>query len=149
VHLTLTIDGEIKIGPTAIPLLNREQYQFLKGWNLGDIKTSFGGIASILRGNSHDLPQLARSEFPKIFLSRILKDATVLAPTLNTVSGWKKMRPGIRAQLVDNATGSLINDFIVVGDESSTHVLNAVSPGWTASVPFGKYIANKVLESIC
>lgn len=148
VHLTLTINAKVKIGPTAIPILNREQYQFLDGWNLGDIKTSFGGITSILRGNSHDLPQLVRSEFPKIFLSRILKDATVLAPTLSTVSGWKKLRPGIRAQLVDNATGSLINDFIVVGDESSTHVLNAVSPGWTASIPFGKYVASKALESI-
>lgn len=149
VHLTLTIDGKVKIGPTAIPLLNREQYQFFDGWNLKDMNTSFGGIASILRGDSHDLLQLARSEFPKIFLSRILKDATVLAPTLNNVSGWEKMRPGIRAQLVDTSTGSLVTDFIVVGDESSTHVLNAVSPGWTASIPFGKYIAGKVLESIC
>jgi L-2-hydroxyglutarate oxidase LhgO len=149
VHLTLTIDGKVKIGPTAIPLLNREQYQFFDGWNLRDMNTSFGGIASILRGNSHDLLQLARSEFPKIFLSRILKDATELAPTLNNVSGWEKIRPGIRAQLVDTSTGSLVTDFIVVGDESSTHVLNAVSPGWTASIPFGKHIAGKALESIC
>jgi L-2-hydroxyglutarate oxidase LhgO len=31
VHFTLAIDGKIKIGPSAIPILGSEQYQFSKG----------------------------------------------------------------------------------------------------------------------
>jgi L-2-hydroxyglutarate oxidase LhgO len=37
VHLTLTTDGLVKIGPTALPILGREQYSALSGWNLRDL----------------------------------------------------------------------------------------------------------------
>ena len=33
VHFTLTIDGKVKIGPTAIPIAGREQYSFTEGWS--------------------------------------------------------------------------------------------------------------------
>ena len=32
VHFTLTTDGKIKIGPTAIPTIGREQYSLTNGW---------------------------------------------------------------------------------------------------------------------
>lgn len=54
----------------------------------------------------------------------------------------------IRSQLVDLKSGELVSDFIVEGDEHSTHVLNAVSPGWTAAIPFGRHIAQRVLSEI-
>lgn len=148
VHLTSTIDGKVKIGPTAIPLLNREQYRMFAGWNQQDIRESLTGLLSMLRGDVHNLPELAKSEFPKLFLRRIVRDAAELVPATETVKGWEKVQPGIRSQLVDLTTGSLVSDFIVEGDEFSTHVLNAVSPGWTASIPFGKYVAKEVLNKI-
>lgn len=148
VHLTSTIDGKVTIGPTAIPLLNREQYRMFAGWNQQDIRESLTGLLSMLRGDVHNLPELAKSEFPKLFLRRIVRDAAELVPATETVKGWGKVQPGIRSQLVDLITGSLVSDFIVEGDEFSTHVLNAVSPGWTASIPFGKYIAKEVLNKI-
>lgn len=148
VHLTSTIDGKVKIGPTAIPLLNREQYRMFAGWNLKDIRESLTGLLSMLRGDVHNLPELAKSEFPKLFLRRIVRDAAELVPAAKTVKGWEKLQPGIRSQLVDLTTGSLVSDFVVEGDGFSTHVLNAVSPGWTASIPFGKYIAKQVLNKI-
>jgi len=148
VHLTSTIDGKVKIGPTAIPLLNREQYRIFAGWNLIDIKESLTGLLCMLRGDAHNLPGLAKSEFPKLFLTRLIRDAAELVPATGKVKGWEKLQPGIRSQLVDLTTGSLVNDFIVEGDGLSTHVLNVVSPGWTASIPFGKYIAEQVLNKI-
>ncbi|HCP72428.1 MAG TPA: FAD-dependent oxidoreductase, partial [Actinobacteria bacterium] len=42
----------------------------------------------------------------------------------------------------------LIQDFLVEHSENSTHVLNAVSPGWTAGIPFGRSIAQSVLERL-
>jgi len=38
--------------------------------------------------------------------------------------------------MVDKKTRKVINDFIIEGDEFSTHVLNVVSPGYTCSIPF-------------
>lgn len=35
-------------------------------------------------------------------------------------------------------------DFVIEGDERSTHVLNAVSPGWTCSLPFASYIVDQI-----
>ena len=66
---------------------------------------------------------------------------------MKDVAHWEKMQPGIRAQLVNLKTGTLVNDFLVVGDSRSTHVLNAVSPGWTASIPFGMHVSELVLKN--
>lgn len=148
VHVTSTVYGKVKIGPTAIPLLNREQYKFSEGWKRKDIKESASGLLSMLRGNVHDLPKLAKGELPKIFLKRLIQDAATLVPDVEHIKGWERLSPGIRAQLVDLKSGELINDFIVERDQHSTHVLNAVSPGWTASIPFGCYIAEGVLSQI-
>ncbi len=37
-------------------------------------------------------------------------------------------------------------DFLVQGDGQSTHVLNAVSPGWTCSYPFAKHVCDGMGE---
>lgn len=148
VHLTISTHHLIKIGPTAIPLLNREQYSLLEKWNLSDIKESVIGLNAMFRGNYHSMPELIRSEFPKLFSSRLIASASELVPSLKETTGWQKMKPGIRAQLVDTKSGSLVSDFVVDGDRYSTHVLNAVSPGWTAAIPFGEYIAKRVLTHL-
>ncbi len=41
------------------------------------------------------------------------------------------------------ATGRLEMDFVVRGDERSTHVLNAVSPAWTSSLAFAQYVVDR------
>ena len=43
------------------------------------------------------------------------------------------MKVGIRAQLYDKKTGTLIKDFRMDNGISSTHILNAISPAFTAS----------------
>ncbi|NCA10984.1 hypothetical protein EBR56_04115, partial [bacterium] len=35
-------------------------------------------------------------------------------------------------------------DFVLEGDDRSMHVLNAVSPGWTCSIPFAGHVANEI-----
>jgi len=52
--------------------------------------------------------------------------------------------PGIRAQLVDIKAQKLEMDFVVEGDNKSIHILNAVSPGFTCSIPFSKYICKEI-----
>jgi L-2-hydroxyglutarate oxidase LhgO len=54
------------------------------------------------------------------------------------------LKPGIRAQLVNLESGKLEQDFIVRKSHNSTHILNAVSPGWTSALPFGRWIADSI-----
>ena len=39
-------------------------------------------------------------------------------------------------------------DFVLEGDKSSMHVLNAVSPGWTCAIPFSKFICNRIEDEM-
>ena len=49
---------------------------------------------------------------------------------------------GIRAQLFDENKMLLVDDFICINDDSSTHVLNAVSPAFTSSFALADLIIN-------
>jgi L-2-hydroxyglutarate oxidase len=146
VHFTLTIDGKVKIGPTAIPIAGREQYSFTEGWSVSDIGQALMGMKSLITGDSHDFGAILKSEWPKIIQKLLVKESTGLVPSAIGVTNWQRKPPGIRAQLVHLPTGKLEQDFIVTSQVNATHVLNAVSPGWTSSMPFGRMVAQKVLD---
>jgi len=146
VHFTLTIDNKVKIGPTAIPILGKEQYRLTNGFTLRDIKDFLRNTTSIVRGEKHNLGSIAISEFPNLIEKTLLQRAAKLVPSASSVNRWGKKRPGIRSQLLNVSKGELVQDFVVEGDGRSTHVLNAVSPGWTAAMPFGEYVAKIALK---
>ena len=145
VHLTLTIEGKVKIGPTAIPVLGNEQYDLASAFSYREFIDYFKNIYGVAKSEKHDIKSIAISEFPNLLTSVAIKKVSRMVPAASSVSGWSKKRPGIRSQLINSKSGELVQDFIVEGDTRSTHVLNAVSPGWTAAIPFGHYIAKKVL----
>lgn len=149
VHLTLTLDGKVKIGPTAIPILGREQYSIRDLPSLQDLLTTSKGLISIARGEMHQLGKMVKSEYQNVFEKRLIALASELVPELKNIDNWSRKPPGIRAQLVNLKNGELVQDFIVKAGANSTHILNTVSPGWTSSIPFAKYIAtNFVLPSL-
>ena len=43
---------------------------------------------------------------------------------------------------------TLVQDFCLEGDDRSLHVLNAVSPGWTCSIPFSRFVCDQVEVSL-
>ncbi len=51
---------------------------------------------------------------------------------------------GIRAQLVNIKRRRLEMDFLWEGDSKSFHVLNAVSPGFTCSIAFARYLLEQI-----
>jgi hypothetical protein len=55
----------------------------------------------------------------------------------------KNSKVGIRAQLVNLKTMELVNDFLIEKGESSSHVLNAVSPAFTSSFAFSKLVLDQ------
>jgi L-2-hydroxyglutarate oxidase len=53
---------------------------------------------------------------------------------------------GVRAQAVTR-DGALVDDFRIVSSEKAIHVLNAPSPGATASLAIGRHIAGLAAET--
>lgn len=145
VHFTLTLDGKVKIGPTAIPVLGREQYSLTDGWSAADIGQAAVAALALIRGEAHSVGEILKSELPKLNQRSLVKSASTLVPNALGVANWQRKPPGIRAQLVDKRTGKLEQDFVVEQFHNSIHVLNAVSPGWTSALPFGRWIAEQKL----
>lgn len=147
VHFTLTPDGSVKIGPTAIPITGREQYSLREGWSAEDMYQAIKGSVALMRGESHNFRAILRSEWPKVIQNRLVKEASELVESSMNVKKWEKKPPGIRAQLVHLPTGHLEQDFVVKKYLNSVHVLNAVSPGWTSALPFGQWVAHEYLTN--
>lgn len=144
-HLTITLSGDVKIGPTAIPLLGREQYSLKSRISMSEIRDAIAGARALIRGKEYDFPEIVRSELPKVLTRFLVKEVARVVPDLQKIDGWTKLPPGIRAQLVNLESGVLEQDFIVRKHANSIHILNAVSPGWTSALPFGRWVAASIV----
>lgn len=144
VHFTITVDGVTKIGPTAIPAFWRENYNGFNGFSLGEVVDIGLRSASLFTSSEFKFSRLAMTEIRKYSRKHLVSLATKLATgvTESHFRDWGK--PGIRAQLVNTKKRKLEMDFVLEGDSESTHVLNAVSPGWTCSIPFSAYVVDYI-----
>ena len=146
VHFTIAIDGSVKVGPTAIPVLGREQYSIQEGWSVSDSMQAIKGAYGLVRGKDHNLRAIVKSEWLKVIPRYLVLEASELVPSARNVKRWEKKPPGIRAQLVHLPSGKLEQDFVVKSYLNSIHILNAVSPGWTSALPFGEWIVDEFIN---
>lgn len=144
VHFTLTTSGFVKIGPTAIPVSGREKYSFLEGWSFLDVIQTLKGTTAMLSNNPKRLVEIIKGEWPKLLESRLVAESALLVSAASNVQKWERRKPGIRAQLVHLPSGELEQDFVIKTKYNSMHILNAISPGWTSSIPFGQHVALKI-----
>lgn len=139
VHFTRGVAGSVEVGPNALLALGREQYRG-RGPSLRDLRemAAFGGFwrlaASNLGAGSRELASRWRSLYAR--------QARRLVPAVEA-SHLKPGGAGIRAQAVDRS-GKLVDDFVIERSGRSVHVLNAPSPGGTASMAIGRHIAGLV-----
>ncbi len=149
VHFTKAVDGSVKIGPTATPALWRENYGGLQNFNLREFISIAFDMARLFARNSFHFRSLAWEEVKKYRKRHIVELAEKLAenPGHWKAENWKWTRPGIRAQLLNKSTLELVQDFVIEGDASSMHVLNAVSPAFTCSMPFAAHVVDAVLKN--
>lgn len=140
VHLTPTIGGLTKIGPTAIPVLGREQYTWNSGASLSDTFGSSRALAAMAIKQPRAFWDLATKELPRLLRPNVLREASALHDAVGDIDDWQNLPAGIRAQLINLNDGKLVDDFIVETHENSIHILNAVSPGWTSALSFAKWL---------
>jgi L-2-hydroxyglutarate oxidase LhgO len=146
VHLTTAVDGSVKVGPTAIPVLSREQYSLTSGFNAKEFFQILGTYPKFALSPHHDVLSLLRTELPKLSRRVLVRQAKKLAQSIKLEDFTQVGKPGIRAQLFDLQDKKLEMDFVVEGDTNSTHVLNAVSPAWTSCISFSKFVVDQIQE---
>ncbi|WP_454063079.1 L-2-hydroxyglutarate oxidase [Candidatus Nitrospira salsa] len=148
VHVTVNVEGQAKIGPTAIPAFWREQYQGFDNLNLMELVDLLRRQAGLLLSSNFDFSRLAFQELRKYSRSHLIRLASTLAHDIVVEDYTRWGRPGIRAQLIDVKRGKLEMDFVIEGDDRSMHVLNAVSPGFTCAMPFSSYVCEKIVQAL-
>jgi len=142
VHYTVTVDGTIKIGPTAIPAFWRQNYVGLENFSLGELFEIIGWESRLFLGDNFGFRSLALSELKKYNRSYFTGLAVKMVKQINTSGFNQWSKPGIRAQLLNTTTKELVQDFVVEGDSRSVHLLNAVSPAFTCSFPFAAWVVD-------
>jgi 2-hydroxyglutarate dehydrogenase/L-2-hydroxyglutarate oxidase len=140
VHFTRRIDGSVEVGPNAVLALGREHYRDTSpDW--GELRETltvpgfrrlvrrhwWTGMTEMIRSRSRSMyARSAQSLVPEIRPDHLLPGGA-----------------GVRAQAVA-PDGSLVDDFVIEEAGPTVHVLNAPSPGATASLAIGEYVAGIV-----
>ncbi len=143
IHLTRVINGDVYVGPTAIPALGRENYAGFTGVNLAEATGIGIQLASMYVRNNNNFRKLAHMEIGKYYKSNFLAAARKLMPSLTENDLVPTPKAGIRPQLINVNTRKLEMDYIFEKSDNSLHVLNAISPAFTSSFAFAKKIIDE------
>jgi L-2-hydroxyglutarate oxidase LhgO len=146
VHYTVTVDGIIKIGPTSIPAFWRENYKGMDNFKINELFDIMGWESRLFMSNAFGFRSLAFEEMAKYNKSHFVNMATRLVYKIDKSGFTEWSKPGIRAQLMNMKTLELVMDFVVEGDGQTIHVLNAVSPAFTSSFPFAKWVVENYVK---
>ena len=144
VHYTVTIDGRLKIGPTAVPAFWREHYEGVGNFRLGEFAEVVIREAGLMLRAGFDFRSLAVREIRKYWRPHLVRQAARLLEGVRQQDYVTWGRPGIRAQLLDLESRRLEMDFVLEGDGDSLHVLNAVSPAFTCALPFARHVCDRI-----
>jgi L-2-hydroxyglutarate oxidase LhgO len=148
VHFTVAASGKVKIGPTAIPGLWREHYGGTANFRWDElVEVALRGMGLLVSSN-FDFKTLAMREITKYSKATMVSLASQLAEGIKPEHYQVWGKPGIRAQLVDIKKRKLEMDFVLEGDGHSMHVLNAVSPAFTCSLPFSEYVCQQITATL-
>jgi L-2-hydroxyglutarate oxidase len=143
VHFTRMISGGVEAGPNAVLAWARKGYKRLS-FNPRDaieIATFSGTWRMARKYWKTGFGEMYRSFSKRAFLKALQR----LLPSL-TLADLQPGGAGVRAQAME-PNGTMLDDFRILESDRMVHVLNAPSPGATASISIGKYIADTATRS--
>ena len=143
VHFTRTVHGDVEAGPNAVLAFARE------GYTLGTVRPreflrtlGYAGFWNMARRywkmGSYEMYRAASK-------AAFVRSLQKLVPEIRE-EDIERGGAGVRAQAVSR-DGSLVDDFRISVTEGAIHVVNAPSPGATASLAIGRHIANLAGET--
>ena len=143
-HSSHNRHGDFYIGPSSTPVFGREQYNGILGDNLKESISLIFNFGKKIIFNENKLRTLALQELSLLtkrgFFNQIKKMFNNINPDDLELSDQKV---GIRSQIFDPQSKNLVNDFVVINQKNTTHVLNAISPAWSASFAFADHLINE------
>ena len=142
VHFTRMIDGSVECGPNAVFAFKREGY-LKTDFSWKDTKESVTYIGFWKLVTKH-LGYGIKEQWRSISKRAFLKSLQQLIPSL-TMEDIEPGRAGVRA-LALAPNGAMIDDFKIINNAHSIHVLNAPSPAATASMAIGKSIMELAVQ---
>lgn len=137
VHFTRMVNGGREVGPNAVLALKREGYKNTD-FSISDAveALTYKGFLNFLSKNfKFAMGEFASSLSTKAFVAKAKK----LIPDVEEYMFTKGGTAGVRAQAI-SPEGELLMDFNIIKENNQIHVLNAPSPGATASLSIAKYI---------
>lgn len=137
VHFTRMVNGGREVGPNAVLALKREGYKNTDFSFTDAIEAlTYKGFLNFLSKNfKFAMGEFASSLSNKAFVAKAKK----LIPDVEDYMFTKGGTAGVRAQAI-SPHGELLMDFNIIKENNQIHVLNAPSPGATASLSIAKYI---------
>ncbi len=136
--------GNFYIGPSSTPVFGREQYNGFFGKSFKENINLFFNFGKKIVFNENRLRSLAMKELSLLtkrgFFNEINKMFKNLKPNELELSNQKV---GIRSQIFDPNKKNLVNDFVIINQKHATHVLNAISPAWSASFAFAEHLIDE------
>lgn len=142
VHFTRRVDGSVEVGPNAVLALGREHYRGAGvDWAELGRTMAYRGFRRLARRNWISGSREMLNSRSKRLYARLARRLVPDLASSHLVTGGA----GVRAQAVDRA-GNLVDDFVIERAGRTLHVLNAPSPGATASIAIGRHIARELAQ---
>ncbi len=143
VHFTRTMTGEREAGPNAVLAFAREGYQWTDVVPRDLWQTlRFSGFRTLAcKYWQTGLGEIYRSLNKAAFLRALQRLLPELQATDLLPGG-----SGVRAQAIA-ADGAVVDDFVIANSPHAIHVLNAPSPGATASLAIGQQIVQQAAQA--
>ena len=143
VHFTRRGNWSVEAGPNAVLAFAREGYKKTKIY-FGDAFETLT-YSGFLKMSLKYWTVGMKEQYRSLVKGSFVKSLQTLIPE---ISGKDLYSPGagVRAQAVDK-NGGLLQDFSIAETENAIHVLNAPSPGATASLTISKYILDLMKKS--
>ena len=135
VHFTPSADAIplVSIGPTATPAWGRENYRGLQGLEPAMAAANLALLARQYLANRCGFRRYVHEQAFLALPPLLLRAAQELVPAVRAEHVELSQKVGIRSQLFNTSSQRLEDDFLCLPGPSSTHVLNAISPAFTAS----------------
>mgnify|MGYP002633126671 CR=1 FL=1 len=150
VHFTPSADATplVSIGPTATPAWGRENYCGLQAVEPAMAVANLAVLARQYLANQGGFRRYVHEQAFLALPPLLLRAAQELIPAVRAEHIELSQKVGIRSQLFNHSTQRLEDDFLCLPGPSSTHVLNAISPAFTASFALADLILDQAAPTL-
>jgi len=150
VHFTPSADATplVSIGPTATFAWGRENYRSLQAVEPAMAASNLALLARQYLANQGGFRRYVHEQAFLALPPLLLRAAQELIPAVRAEHIELSQKVGIRSQLFNHRTQRLEDDFLCVPGPHSTHLLNAISPAFTASFALADLILDEAAPAL-